>query len=763
MSARQKAWLLPFAAPVLALGVIAGRVTPFSGWLLFACLSAGLAAALLRGRFRFAACLVFVLCAGFLSGSAAFHPALPEPGDAEVTGIVSDEFRPGAYGRQSAVLTHVTLDGKPAGAGAYWSFYPEELPADLVPGKQVSFRASVYHPSGPENPDGYNFREEMLRRGVTFCLYGAGSLKISEPDRFFFSGFTASVRHTLSAALTDRLGEEAGAYASALLLGIRTTLPSEDREAFSRLGIAHVLSVSGFHVGILVGLLALLFRFFGVPQRVRLLLYCVLLFFYSALCGLNQPVLRASLLVVLALEGKILNRPRSGLHLLSAAFCILVLFSPAQLTGVSFQMTFAAMLGLTLVTPWLSDLCPFSGKRVRRLWASFSVFLGAQLGVLFPVLYYYQSFPLLGLLMNLPAALIGSAVIVADWIVLLLLPVPFLSGLFGKLVAACTLPLLHGIRALSALPGITLWTPAPSLWTALGLAGLLFSLSFLFRIRPRVRLSAAAVFAAVVVLSLLPHTHSATEYIQFSAGNADAAVLWDQENVYVLDTGYADGTVSAFLKRRRLTPDAVILTHLHTDHAAGLQSLLAEGIPVSVVYLPEGAEKAEIHEDMAAMLAQLREAGVEIRTLSRGDRIPLPSGSLSVLWPESGRVRPGQDANHSCLVTLLNLNGTTLLQASDLTGEYEMYSAVQADILKMAHHGSAGSTSPEFLQAVSPQAVLLSCERMQRHETVLERLEGIPLYSTAACGAVTVRFGDRAWTVEPFIVSGLEVTGHGTP
>ena len=127
----------------------------------------------------------------------------------------------------------------------------------LLPGKAVSFTASLYHPRGADNPDGYDFREALLQRGITVGVYGKDSLTVQDPVCFSFAGFIASLRHRLSASLIAALGGETGAYASAMLLGMRSLIPSDDRQAFSRLGIAHILSVSGFHVGVLIGILNL--------------------------------------------------------------------------------------------------------------------------------------------------------------------------------------------------------------------------------------------------------------------------------------------------------------------------------------------------------------------------------------------------------------------------------------------------------------------------------------------------------------------------
>ncbi len=751
MTRAQKSWLLPPLALCTALGILLGRS---SGSLLFGLL--GLLAALpacflLRGRLRFAAILALFLALGDVCGYAAWHPALPEKGACRVSGVVSGEIRTQASGRIRTTLSDVKLNGEPFSAGLYWSFYAEEVPPDLQPGRLVTFEASLYHPSGPSNPGGYDFREDLLRQGITAGVYGAKELQISDPDFFSFQGWTAGIRHSLQQKLLSALGEGAGGYAATMLLSSRSLISQEDRSAFSRLGIAHVLSVSGFHVGLLVSVLAFLFRLLRLPQRLRLVLYAVLLGFYCALCGFSQPVIRASLLVLLALRGRILSRPRSALHLLSAAFTLMLLISPVQLTGLSFQLSFGAMLGISVITPFLYSLWSPRSRRVDRVWNGLCAGLGAQLGILLPELYAFQELPLLGLLVNLPVIFVASGLILLYWIVLFTLPVPLLSPMLCEAAGFLTRHLLSAIRFLGSVPGITVWTRASDLWTALGVVLLFIVLCGLLRLRPRHRLAAGGAALALIVLSLLPRPHTATEYIQFSVGSADAALLWDRDRVTVIDTGYDDGAVSDFLRRRQLTPDEVILTHLHSDHAGGLQSLREDRIPVSVIYLPAGAEMADIQPEILFLLEEYSEEGTEIRTLSAGDRLTFPSGEAKVLWPEKGRVRSLQDANDYSLVLRMDLLGTSLLQTGDLSGTYEMYAAAPSDLLKLAHHGSASSTSPDFLSAVSPRCALLSCDDEERHAAVAERLGDIPLYSTALGGALTVRFSPSAWTIETFL------------
>ena len=155
MTSRQRSWLLPPAALALIAGILIGRGTPSPAFALVACLPVLAAILLGKGLLRFIACLVLSLAIGTAAGSLAWHPSLPPEADYDVQGVISDEIRSGHFGQVRVKLTHITLNGREHSGGAYWTFYlaeDEELPAGLEPGKMVSFRSGLYHPSGSVNP-----------------------------------------------------------------------------------------------------------------------------------------------------------------------------------------------------------------------------------------------------------------------------------------------------------------------------------------------------------------------------------------------------------------------------------------------------------------------------------------------------------------------------------------------------------------------------------------------------------------------------------
>ena len=745
MTWREYGWLLPGASVALAAGILAGRAAgtwyPFA----LALLCALGVLPLLRGRSRIAGIMAVVLALGSLMGFAAYHPVLPPEGEYLISGVVVEEITTEENGHVKTMLTAITLDGQRLSGSGYWSFYlrgEEGLPQGLEPGCRVTFSGRLYHPRGPEQPGGFDFREYLLQRGARVGLYGCTE-PVTEHSGHPL-GLAAALRNRLTETLIASMGETAGGYAATMLLGGRNLILQEDRQAFNRLGIAHILSVSGFHVGILAGVMAATLKKLHLSRRLRFVLLTAVLAAYALLTGLKPPVIRAAVLYMLYEFGALKHRQRSGLHLLCASWMLQLLASPTQLTGLSFQLTYGAMLGLILVTPWLE--AQYTPRRVPRLWKLLCATLGAQAGILLPQLYWFQEIPLLGTVLNLGVIALAAGMMHLWWLTLLFLWFSPLAELLGRLTAVLLDGMLMVVRFLGSLPGITLWTCQASVVTALGAAVLIWAASWWWPFRRRI--AALAACLAVIALSVWPWPHGDTEYIQFSVGEEDAALIWDKDAAVAIDAGENGSELADFLHQRRLKLDALVLTHLHVDHAGGVAELLAQRIPVEVCYLPWNAREALVDAAALELLRQLEETGTRVKYLGRGDQIPLPGGSLTVMWPERGRVRSGQEANFTSMTMLAELHGSTMLLTGDLDGQYEMYAAAPADVLKAAHHGSAGSTSEAFLEAVSPQLIILSCGNQDRVLAMNLRRGAIPMMDTDASGAIMIKFDADGFSVK---------------
>lgn len=750
------AWLLPLGTLFFMCGILLGRIA--QSWIPpLAMLALSSFAALLSHRWRRTLALMMTaLSVGALLSWHTYNPILPEEGSYTIRAKVVQEVVTDDDGQVQTLLSGVTLNGQSA-PDAYWTFYLDEddpLPEWLIPGATLEMTAKVYHPKGQDNPGGFDFKEYLLQRGVRLGVYGAENLT-QATGTISLRGTMAALRHGLTMRLMDAMGPEAGAYAAAMLLGTRDFIPDDDRAAFQELGIAHILSVSGYHVGVLAMLLLVLMRPLPVSRVVQAVLEALLLGAYCLLTGGNAPVIRAVGLLLWREVTRLRHRSLLPLHMLCVTAVTQLAFNPALLTGPSFQLTYGAMLGLLLVYPWLKKCRLCRTAFGQKTWEAFAAAVSAQLGILMPQLYWFGELPLLSVLFNMVIIPFAGALMALYWLTLAVLPIPGLRTLLGGLSAGATSVLLAAVRYLASLDFASLWTRQADALTFAGWTLLLWSLSSLVpRRAERFRRWGILTGIALTLLILLPLPERETVYTQFSVGNADAAVLQDRDVTVVIDVGEDGQTVAGYLHQRRQSVEALILTHLHTDHAGGLRALLDQGIPVKTCYLPADAQTPAIDEEVLPLLDELARTGAEFRYLSRGDVIELPSGSLTALWPEAGRVFPLHDANNVCLVLQANVGGVTMLLTSDLSGMYEMYSAVPADILKVAHHGSATSTSEAFLAAVQPQLLLLSNKDETREARMAELAGDVPVYSTFKDGGITIRFmGNGEFEVDTSSVS----------
>lgn len=451
-------------------GIALGFQAPTSAMPML-CVSSALAGLLLLGRrrTRAAGCLLLTFLLGAALGIRTANPTLPPEGDAQVTGVVAGEvdFR-AEKGQVRVILRDVTLNGERIASGAYWTFYlkaDEKIPDCLTPGARISMTAEVYHPQGQRNPHGYDFRQALRQKNILIGLYGAAKLQ-ALPDGLSLYGLAARFNHRMAQTLRDVCGEEAGQLASAVLLGMRDEVPDEEQEQFRRLGIAHILSVSGFHVGVLVALLALLM----MPvkhRRLRMALTLPMLLAYAFLTGGNAPAVRAVLLWALVCWGRIRHKRVLMLHVLCASAMIQLMFAPAQLFSASFQMTYGVMAAICGITAQTAPNAQKKRSWKGKILSLLSVSAAAQFGVLLPELYWFGRVPLLGIAVNVLLVAGMNVLLLLDWVTLLLTPIPWLAALPGAATRAVSEGFLRLVNALGRFAP-TLWTRQPDAWVVLG-------------------------------------------------------------------------------------------------------------------------------------------------------------------------------------------------------------------------------------------------------------------------------------------------------
>ncbi len=230
--------------------------------------------------------------------------------------------------------------------------------------------------------------------------------------------------------------DEPLAIASALLLGDKSALTKDTKKKFSSVGASHLLALSGLHLGILYGILHLLFirmiktkwwRWYCLP----LILLCI--WGYAWMAGMPVSLVRAGIMCSFVSVVSLCNAATSSLHLLSVSALLILMVSPAELFSVSFQLSFAATFFILFFYDATLPVIMWARHRARPILRLLAVSLTAQLGTAPLVAYYFHNFPLIGLPVGMLLVPMTS-VIIYGCVALLFFPSHLLGAVVGSLL-----------------------------------------------------------------------------------------------------------------------------------------------------------------------------------------------------------------------------------------------------------------------------------------------------------------------------------------
>lgn len=559
---------------------------------------------------------------------------------------------------------------------------------------------------------------------------------------------------------------ETAALAGALLLGETDRLSPSTVSAFRDGGVAHVLAISGLHVGLLALGLAVLLRPFRPRPATRDAIVLLATAAFAAFTGGRAPVLRAALMIGLYLGSRLLGRPTSPGQVLGLSALLLLALDPSWLFDVGFLLTYAAVFGIASLAPH------FAGPLRERLPAPLADGLAATLGAelcVFPIqATVFHVVPFVALLSNLLVVPIASVFLFAAVLLLpLLLAGPVVASLALaplSLLAGATLGLLNLLDALGAVRVV----PTPP-FAVVALLALLLAAAGVLRSRGPRHAALGGAVALIFLVSARPSSAARpgeARLVALDVGQGDSFLIVTERGRVLVDGG---GTFDAAYDfgRTRLLPrlaalgavsfDAVVLSHPHPDHSRGLVALLRL-VPVGRLYLPRGAPRNTFLDEALDAVSGGRPP---VEALTAGDRFRAAGVDFDVLHP-GPEGYPRAPENNGSLVVAVRIGARRILMTGDVEARAEADLVARgfdlsADVLKVPHHGSRTSTTEELLREVRPRIALVSAGRRNRFghpgPEVIERLEssGARVFRTDRHGDVALLFRDgRILPSRPF-------------
>lgn len=592
--------------------------------------------------------------------------------------------------------------------------------------------------ANPGAPSPRAFWEDRGIFGLVFVKNAAGirRLDASGPT---LAGTVAAARAWNRDAVSRAIPAPERQLAWALLLGDQSTLTSEQFEGFQRTGVFHVLAVSGQHLVVLCLGLVLILRLAGRTRRQQVGWQLAFIVAYTLLTGANPPVVRAAIMVAALGVGLWLRRPVEPLNSLSLAWLVIAIWSPSALFLPGVQLSFLAVGTLLLAVAPLwqqwqaTETDPLAAveRQYQPLWRQMARLAAGWVGAAYfaTALAWLATQPLLAaryhlvspiaIIVGPPVALLMSLALILG---MLLIVAAFFSEAISMGLGSLTAKLLRwsqdAVCWAESIPGGHLYVPdLPEAWLAASGMLLLFVV-----IRPagiftwKRWMVLAALWLAWGSLAALPTWPAGLRLTVLAVGHGSAAVAETADGrVLLFDAGSLAGpevatwVIAPYLWYRGHTRiDEVILSHGDLDHFNGLPALLDRFRIGLVSTNPTFAEKTS--PGVGTVLQRLREAGVPVRELHRGQTLQAGELTMNVLHPP--RVGPAGTENARSLVLLLHWAKWSFLLPGDLEppGLEQVVGQPSPgiDVLVAPHHGSPISNTELFATWANARLVVSS-------------------------------------------------------
>ncbi|MHC1747533.1 MAG: DNA internalization-related competence protein ComEC/Rec2 [Cellulosilyticaceae bacterium] len=550
-------------------------------------------------------------------------------------------------------------------------------------------------------------------------------------------------------------GEDLG-IVMAVLLG-ETSLMSEPVEkAYLATGIGHLLSLSGFHLGVISAIILWTGSICGLSYNQRYGLTILGVWTYVLLVGSKISLVRAAVVVSILCLGKCWWEEEDDLTSLAVAAAIILYTSPFSLYQVGFQLSFIGVLGL-VITKWI--VCQKQGKTILGQSCLSWVIVTALIS---PILsYHFFEVPVIASIMNLVAIPIFSVLIMGmlGALVVSLLSFP-MAQFIGKIVIFLLLQIYRSCELILKVPGATMITGRPSI-TTIGIYYGLIAVIIIISIRPIYKtlwIASSMILTVGLVISAGIH-HKTLEITQLYVGQGDASIIIGPKGETILIDGgnLGKGTVIErylhYKGKKRI--DLALVSHLHEDHVGGVIDLVENGVPIKeVVVSPYDPENLYANR----LIKACTKKGTGIKITKEEDSVKLGDVEIKILF--SSEDSRDENLNNHSIVCVMAYKAFKMIYTGDMENVVEgfvMDRLPDADVLKIAHHGSKTSTSEKFLLKTKPEYAIISCGIGNRyhhpHSAVVDRIKKYPmsLFRTDEDGSVTIKTDGDKIAISPQI------------
>ena len=618
----------------------------------------------------------------------------------------------------------------------------------ICPGDVINCKANLRLAS----EDGEDF-SSVMAKGVFLLAYQAGNAEIISSNRASVKYFPQYAAQALKNSIKRTFPEDVAGIITAIITGDRSDIDSGLTTKLNNSGLSHTVVVSGMHMSFLVSLITLL----GNRRKRKARIGIPVILFFMAMTGFTPSVSRAGIMSIFALIGPACDREYDGATSLAVSLALLLAFNPYSIKSVSLQLSYGSVAGIMLFAqPIKTGLRSY--LRSKRAWLDKPFqFISASVAtsisaIVFPtplLAFYFGRIALLSPISNLLSLwalslvfilglTVGVIGIAFPGIATVLMWIPWFFAKYFIFIVT-----LIGSMEISVLYTgniyICIWLCCTYIIVAIAVWG------NLGRRRIYLPLGSICILLCVAMLAGEKEVKS-TNIAIVDVGQGQCIVMRVGDLSVVVDCGgdyhAADEAVKQLGSFGLTDIDYLILTHFHSDHASGVESLTQQ-IDVKCLIVPEDADDADGLRD------EILNTATDVIMISQEETISISDDNRTIaVYPPLGN-----SGNELGLSILVSDGEFDTLITGDMDKETELrlmdnFQLPDIEVLIVGHHGSHNSTSEELLNNLTPEIAVISVgkDNVYGHpaEETLDKLDerDIKVYRTDLNGTIIVRSGN---------------------
>ena len=343
-------------------------------------------------------------------------------------------------------------------------------------GSQIVFAKNLQPITNSGNPGGFDYARYCSFQNISYQAFvnDKSFFVLPTSDKNWFNELLINTRIKVLSILRNNIHDQNElSIAEALLIGYRDDLDRDLVQQYSNTGVVHIIAISGLHLGMIYGLLLLLFKPLGkfkITKIIKPLVILLVLWGFSFIAGSAPSIIRSAVMFTFIVIGESLGKRTNMYNSLAASAFVILLVNPFSLWDVGFQLSYSAVLSIVGFQKHINNWFYFKNKLLKGLWSLNAVTLSAQILTLPIVLYHFHQFPTLFLFTNIFAVPFSGFILYNALLLLVTYYIPYVGAFVGKIVGACVALMNYVIGGIDALPF--------SVWSALQIS--ILQVIFLF-------------------------------------------------------------------------------------------------------------------------------------------------------------------------------------------------------------------------------------------------------------------------------------------